>query len=114
MKNAVKSNWNHALLVCKKCEKKLDGGFGADGDARLSKSLRKAMGTAKGRKGRVGIIEVSCLGICPKKAVVLIDTRRPGVWRIVQPGADVGLLAQDLAAEQPDTSGAAPSPVTPA
>jgi hypothetical protein len=48
----VKADWNEVVLVCRKCSKKLDGGFGADGDQKLAKVLRKAIG-AKGR-GRGG------------------------------------------------------------
>jgi hypothetical protein len=31
LKALVRSNWDHAVLVCRKCSKKLDGGFGPDG-----------------------------------------------------------------------------------
>jgi predicted metal-binding protein len=96
MKSAVTANWHHALLVCRKCQQKIGGGFGADGDAKLSKALKKALGSGKGRKGRVGVVEVACLDICPKGAVMLVDTRQPDVWRIVRRGADVAALADEL------------------
>ena len=37
MKHHVDANWSHAVLVCKKCSKKLKGGFGPDGSQKLSK-----------------------------------------------------------------------------
>jgi hypothetical protein len=47
----VKADWSEVVLVCRKCSKKLGGGFGADGDQKLAKILRKAIG-AKGRAER--------------------------------------------------------------
>lgn len=33
------------------------------------------------------------LGLCPKHAVTVVDTRRPGEWLVVEPGEDVAALA---------------------
>lgn len=96
MKHHVDANWSHAILVCKKCSKKLKGGFGDGGSKKLSKELKARLGSSKGRKGRLGVIEVPCLDICPKKAVMLVDSRKPGVWRIVRPDADLDALAGEL------------------
>ena len=98
MKTQVRSNWSHAILVCKKCSKKLgkrSGGFGPRGE-KLAKALKKELDTGKGRKSRLGLIEVSCLDVCPKNGVVLVDTRTPGQWRIVSPDADIAELARQL------------------
>lgn len=96
MKLRVNSNWSHAVLVCSKCSKKIKGGFGADGKQKLSKALRKQLAAKKGRKSHMGIVEVPCLDICPKKAVVVVDTRCPDIWRIVKPEADVARLAREI------------------
>lgn len=96
MKGQVKASWSHAVLVCRKCSKKLDGGFGKKGDRRLAKELRKRLGAKKGRKGRIGVVEVPCLDVCPKKAVMLIDSRQPGVWHVVRPDADLDALVEAL------------------
>ena len=91
MKTKVRANWSHAVLVCRKCSKKLakkDLGFGPE-DKRLAVALKRELGAGKGRKARVGIVEVPCLGICPKSGVVVIDSRQPQEWRIVAAGADV-------------------------
>ncbi len=90
----VKSNWTDVILVCRKCSKKLDGGFGEKGDQRLAKLLRKAFADpavsdgkkAKGRKARMGVVEVDCLDICPKGAVVTVRASRPQDWRMVPHG----------------------------
>jgi predicted metal-binding protein len=87
MLNRVSSNWGSAALICKKCTKKVDGGFGDKGRTSLSKALKKEIG--KGRKAPMGVIEVKCLGICPKNAVTVIDTRKPGEWMVVRAGTPV-------------------------
>ena len=40
----VRSDWQGAVLVCGKCSKKLDGGFGKKGRTPLAKLLRKILG----------------------------------------------------------------------
>ena len=52
MKPAVRARWSRAVLVCGKCSRKLDGGFGPDGDQPLTKALRKRLGLKKGPKAR--------------------------------------------------------------
>ena len=89
MKTQISSKWSHAILVCKKCTKKLKGGFGPDGDQKLAKILRKTLNAKKGRKGNFGVVEVPCLGVCPKGGVVVVDTRCPGNWRIVRAEVNV-------------------------
>ncbi|WP_171905854.1 (2Fe-2S) ferredoxin domain-containing protein [Sphingobium phenoxybenzoativorans] len=96
MKDRVSSGWQTAILVCRKCSKKLDGGFGPKGDERLSKALRKHLALKKGRKAAAGIIEVNCLGICPKGAVTVVDGAHSREWLLVRPGADLDELAEML------------------
>ncbi|MDY7099414.1 MAG: (2Fe-2S) ferredoxin domain-containing protein [Pseudomonadota bacterium] len=90
MKTEIRANWSHAILVCKKCSKKQSKkgcGFGPE-QKRLSAALKRDLGAGKGRKAPVGVIEVSCLDICPKKGVVVIDSRTPEKWRIITPEDD--------------------------
>ncbi|VXC99611.1 hypothetical protein [Sphingomonas sp. AX6] len=96
LKTRVRSNWARTLLVCAKCSKKLDGGFGPKGKLPLAKALRKEMGATKGRKSSVGIVEVKCLGVCPKRAVTVVDGARPREWVLVAQGADIGTVAREL------------------
>lgn len=89
MKTKIRANWSHAVLVCKKCSKKLKKkahGFGPD-DKPLAAALKRELGAGKGRKAKVGVIEVPCLDICPKGGVVVVDSRHPQDWRIVTPDA---------------------------
>lgn len=94
----ARSRWTGAVLVCGKCSRKIGGGFGGKHRTPLAKALRKSIGFGKGRKADVGVIETKCLGLCPKHAVTVVDTRRPGEWLVVPAGGDVAELAARLRA----------------
>jgi hypothetical protein len=102
----AKSDWQAAFLVCGKCSKKVDGGFGKKGRTPLAKLLRKLPGFGKGRRASWGVVETRCLGLCPRDAVTVVDTRRPGEWRIVRPGTDVEALGAELGRELINGNGA--------
>ncbi|MGY4396072.1 putative metal-binding protein [Sphingomonas sp. UYAg733] len=93
---SVRSHWSTALLVCKKCSKRLDGGFGPKGRTSLAKALRKELGSGKGRKGKLGIVEVKCLGVCPRGAVTIVDAAHPGEWKIVPARRDIAEIVSAL------------------
>ena len=93
---SVRSHWSTALLVCRKCSKRLDGGFGPKGRTSLAKALRKELGGGKDRKGKLGIIEVKCLGVCPRGAVTIIDAAHPGEWKIVAARQDIEEIVSAL------------------
>lgn len=97
----VPSNWQGAVLVCRKCSKKIGGGFGPKGKQSLAKALRKAKRSQKSRKGSFGVVEVTCLGVCPRDAVTVIDASAPQQWLVVPNGADVEALASTLGTTQP-------------
>ncbi|MGN7160346.1 (2Fe-2S) ferredoxin domain-containing protein [Sphingomonas sp. SAFR-052] len=95
MKREVRARWSKAVLVCAKCSKKLDGGFGGS-DKPLAKALRKHLKLKNGPKGAAGVVEVKCLDVCPKGAVVVVDGARPGEWLLVRPGDDLDAVAGRL------------------
>jgi predicted metal-binding protein len=95
MFRVVPSRWTHTILVCAKCEKKLGGGFGEKGKRPLSKLLRQMFG--KGRKAQIGVVSVKCLGICPKNAVTIVDSRAPGEWILVAARTAIEDVAAALA-----------------
>ena len=90
----AKSNWDQTVLVCAKCSKNVGGGFGPKGKTPLLKALRALFG--KGRKASAGVIPVKCLGVCPKNAVTVIDSRRPREWMIVPAGTPVAHVVNAL------------------
>ncbi len=96
MKTSVRSNWSTSVLVCAKCSKKLDGGFGPKGRTPLAKALRKHLGLRKGRKGAAGIVEVKCLGVCPRGAVTVVNGAASREWLLVPERADLDAVAEEL------------------
>ena len=82
---SVQTGWTDTLLICRKCSRKLDGGFGPDGKDSLRRALRTGLREA-GKRGQVGLIEVACLGVCPKHAVTTARASDPGKLRIVPEG----------------------------
>ncbi len=100
----VKADWHDVVLVCRKCSKKLDGGFGPVGDKALGKALRKALARPaaasrkiKTRRRRIAVLEVGCLDICPKKAVVMVKCSDPKSMILVPKGADMDEVLDRLA-----------------
>ncbi|HVF94115.1 MAG TPA: (2Fe-2S) ferredoxin domain-containing protein [Sphingomonas sp.] len=93
---AVRSDWESAILVCGKCSKKLGGGFGKKGKTRLGKAVRQLLGVRTGRRASIGIVETRCLGVCPRNAVVVVDSRQPDSWMVVPKGDDLLALVDRL------------------
>lgn len=96
------AEWRDVVLVCRKCAKKLDGGFGPEADETLSKALRHVLDEGerrkvKARRRQVAVMEVGCLDICPKKAVVVVKGSDPGRLLLVPEGADLADLIDRLA-----------------
>ena len=96
LKTRVRSNWANAVLVCAKCSKKLDGGFGPKGKAPLGKALRKHLHLKKGRKAAAGIVDVKCLGVCPRGGVTVVNGSASREWLLVPAGADLYTIADEL------------------
>ena len=92
----VKADWETAILVCAKCSKRLDGGFGKKGKQRLAKALKAYLGVRRFRKARVGVVEVKCLGVCPRGAVTVVNSADPTRWRLVAKDTDLAALAAEL------------------
>lgn len=100
----VRADWTDVVLVCRKCSRKLKGGFGEDGDLPLAKALRRecaeAGGSGKpGRSGKpkrrgtsVAVLEIGCLDVCPKGAVVVVPAGAPGEWVVVPKGTPLAAV----------------------
>lgn len=102
MKAYVKSDWERTILVCGKCSKRLDGGFGKKNGQSLAKALRRYLGIQRWRKSRYGIVEVKCLGVCPRGGVTVVDAAHPERWRIIPAGTDIAAVANGLELAPPD------------
>ena len=49
-----------------------------------------------GRTAAAGIVEVKCLGVCPRGAVTVVNGAQSREWLLVPEGADVGAVAEEL------------------
>ncbi len=100
----ARTRWREVILVCRKCQKKLDrktdGGFGPDGDQTLKKALKRYLKpdfrVGKGRKAEVAVLQTGCLDICPKGAVAAVNAARPEAVQILAPGVDLLTLQRRL------------------
>jgi hypothetical protein len=68
--------WKTIILLCGKCARKMDGGYGPKGKETLRTALRDVF-RERGQRGEVRIIETRCMGICPWKAVTALNASRP-------------------------------------
>lgn len=84
------------IAICGKCGRKLGGGFDSDGKRPLAKALRRRVPGANGKRAVLRIVETKCLDICPKGAVVVLDSADPGVTMIVPAGMPVADVAVEL------------------
>ncbi len=91
----VPAPWQNVALVCRKCTKKLHGGFGPKLKQDLSKVLRDEL-KQEGRRRALRIIEVGCLGLCPKRAVTLVAPGRGDQLRAIPRGADPAQILQAI------------------
>lgn len=100
----ARTRWREVILVCRKCQKKLDkktdGGFGPDGDQTLRKALKRYLKpefrVGKGRKAEIAVLQTGCLDICPKGAVAAVNAARPEAVQILAPGVDLLTLRRRL------------------
>lgn len=86
--------WRDVVLICRKCQKKLDGGFGPEGDLTLKKALKRYLKRdhiriGKGRKAELALISTGCFDVCPKGAVTVVNAARPDALLVVPAGADL-------------------------
>lgn len=87
----VPAPWRSFVLVCGKCSRKLDGGFGRKGKLELDEALRGALKKA-GRRRELRVERTGCLGLCPKRAVTIAWAGRPGEVMVVPEGADASAV----------------------
>lgn len=85
--SATPAPWQQVALVCGKCSRKLGGGFGKKGKHGLQDVLKEAAKVA-GQRRAVRVMEVGCLGLCPKRAVSAVSSARPDEVLVVPAGAE--------------------------
>ena len=102
--------WTRVILVCGKCSRKLDGGYGPKRKSSLRSALNDEL-RETGQRRQVRIVETKCFGLCPKKAVVALDATRPGrlltIPRGTEPTAILEMLVPNAASPTPFGAGPA-------
>ncbi len=93
---ALKARSTALVAICRKCGKKLGGGFGKDGDVSLAKALRRDFDLGKGKRASVRLVETGCLDICPKGAVVVVAGDRPNEMLLIPGGTSIDDVAARL------------------
>src|SRR6185437_12728809 len=81
--------WKSLVLLCGKCARKLDGGFGPKGKDTLRSTMRQALKDG-GHRRDIRIIETRCMGLCPKNAVTMVAAADPGRIYAVPAGTPAG------------------------
>ncbi|MCQ8279111.1 hypothetical protein NFI95_11720 [Acetobacteraceae bacterium KSS8] len=87
--------WTTCVLLCGKCGKKLDGGFGDKRDESLASVLKQLLRDREQRKW-VRVIQVGCLDICPRGGIAAMRGDAPGEMMIIPAGMDAASIAQRL------------------
>jgi predicted metal-binding protein len=87
--------WKNVVLLCGKCSKKLDGGFGPKRKETLRSVLRAAL-KADNRRREVRIVETRCMGLCPKNAITALNATNPGSLLTIPEGAGIEQVLMQL------------------
>ena len=82
-------------MVCGKCSRKLRGGFGKKRKQDLVQALKGALKEA-GRRRELRVVEVGCLGLCPKRAVTAVTSAQPAAVLAIPEGMDPALVLARL------------------
>lgn len=102
--------WTRVILVCGKCSRKLEGGYGPKRKASLRTALNDEL-RETGQRRKVRILETKCFGLCPKKAVVALDATQPGRLLTIPRGTEPADILEMLV---PGTASPAPFGAEPA
>jgi predicted metal-binding protein len=84
------------VAICKKCGKKVGGGFGDGGKKSLAKALVKHLDLPKWKRSPIRIVETGCMKLCPRRAVAVTTSREPGVVYVVPAGTPVAEVVARL------------------
>jgi predicted metal-binding protein len=87
--------WRDVIILCRKCGKKCDGGFGPKRKETLKTALRQAL-RETGRRRQVRVMETACLGICPKNGVTALNATHPGTIHVIPAGMDAPAAVRTL------------------
>ena len=84
------------VAICRKCGKKLGGGFGENGRQSLAKALKHDLDLPKWKRSPVRLVETGCMKLCPKGAVAVTTSGDARLVHVVPAGTPVGDVAAHL------------------
>lgn len=84
------------VAICRKCSKKLGGGFGDGGKQSLAKALKHDLDLPKWKRSPVRLVETGCMKLCPKGAVAVATSRDARLVHIIPGGTPVVEVAAHL------------------
>ena len=84
------------VAVCRKCGKKIDGGFGDGGRRTLAKALKTYLDLPKWKRSPVRIVETGCMKLCPRNAVAVATSGDARLVHIVARETPVAAVAAHL------------------
>ena len=101
----AKAPFAQVVFTCSKCARKLDGGFGKRRRKDLRSELKRAFkqGDWKATVGKVRLVDVGCLGLCPKRRQVVAtpELLQRGRLLVVEPGAEAQAVLTTLIGPRP-------------
>ena len=109
----IPAPWQGVALVCRKCGKKLGGGFGKKGKHGLAETLKRELKDT-GRRRALRVVEVGCLGLCPKGAVTVAGSTHPGAVFAVPAHAEPAAVLTALLPGRTDPARVDPAGADPA
>ena len=87
--------WNTVILLCGKCARKMEGGYGVKGKETLRSVLRAEL-KIKGYGRGIRLIETRCMGLCPKNEVTVLNAGRPDCILTVPKGVMADQLIEQI------------------
>jgi predicted metal-binding protein len=96
---ARRTPWKTIILLCGKCARKIDGGYGPKRENTLEEALRAELKDTGRREVR--LIETRCMGICPKKAVTALNASRPSLILTIPKGTGAAVALAQLTEAEP-------------
>ena len=84
------------VAICRKCSKKLGGGFGDGGKQSLAKVLKHDLDLPKWKRSPVRLVETGCMKLCPKGAVAVATSSDARLVHIISGGTPVVEVAAHL------------------
>lgn len=84
------------VAICRKCGKKLGGGFGDGGRKSLAKALGQSLDLPKWKRSPIRLVETGCMKLCPRGAVAVTTSGDARLVHVIPEGTPVAEVAAHL------------------